>query len=52
MLSLAIWKEAYNNLRMGSATAMAWFLGTALVGFTYLQFRILRKVEFRRAEEN
>ena len=52
VLSLAIWKEAYNNLRMGSATTMAWFLGTALVGFTYLQFRILRKVEFRRAEEN
>ncbi|MBR4317167.1 MAG: sugar ABC transporter permease [Kiritimatiellae bacterium] len=52
VLSLAIWKEAYNNLRMGSATAMAWFLGTALVGFTYLQFRILRKVEFHRAEEN
>jgi multiple sugar transport system permease protein len=52
VLSLAIWKEAYNNLRMGSATAMAWFLGSALVGFTYLQFRILRKVEFRRAEEN
>lgn len=52
VLSLAIWKEAYNNLRMGSATTMAWFLGTGLVGFTYLQFRILRKVEFRRAEEN
>ncbi len=52
VLSLAIWKEAYNNLRMGSATTMAWFLGTALIGFTYLQFRILRKVEFRRAEEN
>lgn len=52
VLSLAIWKEAYNNLRLGSATTMAWFLGTALVGFTYLQFRILRKVEFRRASEN
>ena len=52
VLSLAIWKEAYNNLRMGSATTMAWFLGTALIGFTYLQFRILRKVEFRRASEN
>ncbi len=52
VLSLAIWKEAYNNLRMGSATTMAWFLGTGLIGFTYLQFRILRKVEFRRAEEN
>ena len=52
VLSLAIWKEAYNNLRMGSATTMAWFLGTALIGFTYLQFRILRRVEFRRAESN
>ncbi|MEG2465369.1 MAG: extracellular solute-binding protein [Kiritimatiellia bacterium] len=52
VLSLAIWKEAYNNLRMGSATTMAWFLGTGLIGFTYLQFRILRRVEFRRAETN
>lgn len=52
VLSLAIWKEAYNNLRMGQATTMAWFLGTGLIGFTYLQFRILRKVEFRRAETN
>ncbi len=52
VLSLAIWKEAYNNLHMGSATTMAWFLGSALVGFTYLQFRILRRVEFRRAGEN
>ena len=52
VLSLAIWKEAYNNLRMGTATTMAWFLGVGLIGFTYLQFRILRRVEFRRAEEN
>jgi multiple sugar transport system permease protein len=49
VLSLAIWKEAYNNLRFSTATTMAWFLGTALVGFTYLQIRFLRKVEFRRA---
>ena len=52
VLSLAIWKEAYNNLRMGTATTMAWFLGIGLIAFTYLQFRILRRVEFRRAEEN
>ena len=52
VLSLAIWKEAYNNLRMGTATTMAWFLGVGLIAFTYLQFRILRRVEFRRAEEN
>ena len=27
-------------------------LGVALIGFTYLQIRILRKVEFRRASTN
>lgn len=52
VLSLAIWKEAYNNLRFSTATTMAWFLGVALIGFTYLQIRILRKVEFRRASMN
>ena len=52
VLSLAIWKEAYNNLRFSTATTMAWFLGVALIGFTYLQIRILRKVEFRRANIN
>ncbi|MEI7901797.1 MAG: extracellular solute-binding protein [bacterium] len=52
VLSLAIWKEAYNNLRFSTATTMAWFLGVALIGFTYLQIRILRKVEFRRAHTN
>jgi hypothetical protein len=31
---------------------MAWFLGVGLIGFTYLQIRFLRRVEFRRAEEN
>lgn len=50
VLSLAIWKEAYNNLRFSTATTMAWFLGIALIAFTYFQIRILRKVEFRRAE--
>ena len=49
VLSLAIWKEAYNNLRFSAATTMAWYLGVALIGFTYLQIRFLRRVEFRRA---
>jgi ABC-type sugar transport system permease subunit len=52
VLSLAIWKEAYNNLRFSTATTMAWFLGVALIAFTYLQIRILRHVEFRRADTN
>jgi multiple sugar transport system permease protein len=52
VLSLAIWQEAYNNLRFSVATTMGWFLGVGLIGFTYLQIRILRRVEFRRAEDN
>lgn len=49
VVSLQIWKEAYNNLRFSTATTMAWFLGVALIGWTCLQIRLLRKVEFRRA---
>ena len=52
VLSLTIWKEAYNNLRFSTATTMAWFLGVALIGFTYLQIRFLRRVEFRQAASN
>lgn len=52
VLSLTIWKEAYNNLRFSTATTMAWFLGVALIGFTYLQIRFLRRVEFRQAAAN
>ncbi len=52
VLSLAIWKEAYNNLRFSTATTMAWFLGVALIGLSYLQIRYLRRVEFRSAATN
>ena len=52
VLSLMIWKEAYNNLRFSTATTMAWFLGMSLIGFTYLQIRFLRRVEFRQAAAN
>ena len=50
VLSLAIWYEAFAFLRFGLATAMAWVLGLMLIGFTVYQLRILKKVEFRRAE--
>ncbi len=52
VVSLQIWKEAYNNLRFSTATTMAWFLGVALIAFTYLQIRLLRKVEFRQVAMN
>ncbi len=50
VLSLLIWYKAFAFLRFGEATAMAWFLGVMLIGFTIYQLRILKKVEFRRAE--
>ena len=49
VLSMAIWQEAYLNLRFHMATAYAWILGSILIGFTYMQLRILRRVDFRRA---
>ncbi|MHB9131321.1 MAG: extracellular solute-binding protein [Armatimonadota bacterium] len=51
VMGMAIWLEAYANLRFSIATSMAWILGSALIGFAYLQIRILRQVEFRRVEE-
>ncbi len=49
---LRIWQEAYANLRFSMATSMAWILGAILIAFTYLQIRILRKVEFKKADWN
>jgi len=49
VMGMAIWQEAYVNLRFSLATSYAWILGTILIGFTYLQLRILRRVDFRQA---
>ena len=50
VMGMAIWEEAYVNLRFSLATSYAWILGSILIGFTYLQLRILRRVDFRRAQ--
>jgi multiple sugar transport system permease protein len=50
VMSLAIWQEAYVNLRFSLASAYAWILGSMLMGFTYLQLQILRRVDFRQAK--
>jgi hypothetical protein len=42
---------AYADLKFGPATATAWVLGGMLIGFTVWQLQILKKVEFRRAQE-
>ncbi|MGD3745635.1 sugar ABC transporter permease, partial [Xanthomonas citri pv. citri] len=49
VMGLAIWQEAYVNLRFSLATSYAWILGSILIGFTYLQLHILRRVDFRQA---
>ncbi len=52
VLALKIWKDAFVYLDFGRSTATAWMLGSALIGFTIWQLRLLRRVEFRRAEIN
>ncbi len=49
VLGIHIWTNAFLYLRFGYATAMAWVLGSVLIGFTILQLRILKRVEFRAA---
>jgi ABC-type sugar transport system permease subunit len=50
VMAMAIWQEAYVNLRFSIATTYACVLGAALIGFTYIQLQILNRVDFRRAK--
>lgn len=52
VMGMAIWQEAYVNLRFSLATSYAWILGSILIGSTYMQLRILQRVDFRRAESD
>ena len=44
---LHIFKEAYTNLRFGSAIAMAWVLGVMTIMFTVYNLKRLSRMEFR-----
>ena len=46
---LEIWYNAFLYLKFGYAVAMAWLLGSLLVGFTVFQLRILSKLQFKTA---
>ena len=46
---LKIYFQAFGYLRFGVATAMAWILGSMLVGFTVIQLQKLSKMEFKTA---
>jgi len=45
-LSLEIWFNAFLYLKFGYATAMAWIMGSMLIGFTLYQLRIFQRVQF------
>lgn len=47
--SLLIFFEGFTRLRFGTATAMAWILGSLLIGFTVLQLKRLSSLEFKTA---
>ncbi|MCX7014143.1 MAG: extracellular solute-binding protein [Candidatus Sumerlaeota bacterium] len=49
LIGLHIFWEAFAYLRFGTATSMAWILGSMLIGFTVIQLKRLSRMEFRAA---
>ena len=49
VVGLHIYYQAFGYLRFGAATAMAWVLGSLLVGFTVFQLKRLSRMEFKTA---
>jgi len=50
VVSLKIFYEAFSRLRFGPATAMAWIMGSLLVGFTVIQLKRLSQMEFKTSK--
>jgi multiple sugar transport system permease protein len=48
-IGMEIFFNAYLFLNFGYATAVAWILGSLLIGFTVYQLRVLKKLEFTAA---
>ena len=48
-IGLEIFFNAFLYLKFGYATAMAWVMGSMLMGFTLINLRVLKRVEFTRA---
>ncbi|MEO6053669.1 MAG: extracellular solute-binding protein [Chthoniobacterales bacterium] len=48
--SLKIFYEAFFRLQFGTSTAMAWIIGSILVGFSIIQLRRLSQMEFKTAK--
>lgn len=50
VMSLFIFFEAFTRLRFGPATAVAWIVGSMLVGVTIIQLKRLSRMEFKTAK--
>ncbi len=50
VVGMQIFNQSFLYLKFGLATAMAWILGSMLLGFTAMQLRILSQVEFKTAK--
>ncbi len=50
VVGLHVFWEAFGYLRFGPATAMAWVLGSLLIGFTVFQLKRLSQMEFKTAK--
>ncbi len=48
--SLKIFFEAFTRMRFGPAAAMAWIIGSMLVGLTVIQLKRLSQMEFKTAK--
>lgn len=51
LVGLEIWYAAFLHLKFGYATAVAWILGSMLIGFTIVQLNMLKRAEFRTARK-
>lgn len=50
VVGMEIFETSFLSLKFGTATAMAWILGSMLLGFTAMQLRVLSRVEFRTSK--
>jgi multiple sugar transport system permease protein len=51
VIGLKIFYTTFGYLQFGPGAAMAWVLGSMLIGFTVIQLQRLSKVEFRTADK-
>ena len=51
VIGLKLFYTSFGQLDFGRGAAMAWVLGSMLIGFTVIQLQRLRNLEFRTTEK-